>query len=76
MIIKPSQNVKIVNFLFKLNNLSHRFRSKVVGNVNSANMGGGSNLSTEEIRYLEKQRQGLNFMNESIIPLFQNKVSF
>jgi hypothetical protein len=30
----------------------------VVGNVNSSNFGGGgSNLSTEEIRYLEKQRQ-------------------
>ncbi len=34
----------------------------MVGNVNSANMGGGSNLSTEEIRYLEKQRQGLIFV--------------
>ena len=32
-----------------------RFRSKVVGNVNSS--GGPSNLSSEEIRYLEKQRQ-------------------
>ena len=29
----------------------------MVGNVNSSNFGGGSNLSTEEIRYLEKQRQ-------------------